>query len=370
MPKILFLIPTLMHGGAEKVLVNLVNNLDQKKYDITLYSIFDGGINKEFLNNGIRYQSKFKKVFRGNSQLMKLLSPKFLYQFFIKEDYDLLISFLEGPAARIISGCNNPKTKRIAWIHSDTISKDLASVGFRNFAEAQNSYQKFDQIVGVSKNVIQSFDKTLHIKVPQKVLYNVNETEEIRLKGAELVEDFSDENVIKICSVGKIVKNKGFDRLLEVHKRLLDEGFPHEIKILGIGEDQTQLEKEIKELGVESSFKLLGFHKNPYQYMSKCHLYVCASYREGFSTAVSEALVLGIPVVSTNCSGAQELLGEKNEYGIVTENRVEGLYQGIKEMLANPEKLKFYTGQAKIRGGFFSKENTVKAVEQFIDQLL
>ena len=369
MPKILFLIPTLMHGGAEKVLVNLVNNLDENKYQITLYSIFDGGVNKEFLNKTIKYQSKFKKVFRGNSQLMKLFSPKFLYRFFIKEEYDILVSFLEGPAARIISGCPNSKTKKIAWIHSDTLTKNLAFVGFRNFKEAQNLYNLFDEIVGVSKNVVDSFEKILQPKVPLHVLYNVNETEKIRKLALHKLELAFPQNILNICSVGKITANKGFDRLLEVHKRLLDEGFPHQINIVGIGEDQVQLEKKIKELGVESGFKLLGFHKNPYQYMSKCDLYVCSSHREGFSTAVTEALILGIPVVSTNCSGAHELLGENNEYGIVTENSTEGIYLGLKELVSNPEKLQYYTQQAKIRGDFFSKENTVKAVDEFFDSL-
>lgn len=358
-----------MHGGAEKVLVNLVNNLDENKYNITLYSIFDGGVNKEFLNKNIQYRSKFKKVFRGNSQVMKMFSPKFLYRFFIKEDYDLVISFLEGSAARIVSGCPNSKTKKIAWIHSDTLTKKLASVGFRNFAEAKNLYNQFDYIVGVSKNVVDSFDKILQPKVPIRVFYNVNETENIRQLALQKLDDQFPEDRVNICSVGKITHNKGFDRLLEVHKRLIEEGYPHQINILGIGEDEAKLEKKIKELGVGSSFKLLGFHKNPYQYMSKCDLYVCSSHREGFSTAVTEALILGIPVVSTNCSGAHELLGENKEFGIVTENSTEGIYLGLKELLSNPEKLKFHTQQAKIRGDFFSKENTVKAVGKFFDSL-
>ncbi|MPN57198.1 N-acetylgalactosamine-N,N'-diacetylbacillosaminyl-diphospho-undecaprenol 4-alpha-N-acetylgalactosaminyltransferase [bioreactor metagenome] len=130
------------------------------------------------------------------------------------------------------------------------------------------------------------------------------------------------------------------------------------------------MEKRIKELGVESTFKLLGFHKNPYKFVSKSDLYVCSSFREGFSTAVTEALVLGIPVVSTNCSGANELLGENNEFGIVTENSTEGLYEGIREMLRNPAKLSHYKMQAKARGALFSKEKTVKAVENLFDSLL
>lgn len=60
-------------------------------------------------------------------------------------------------------------------------------------------------------------------------------------------------------------------------------------------------------------------------------MYVCSSRREGFSTAVTEALIVGTPVVSTNCSGAYELLGKNNEYGIVTENNEDALYEGIKK---------------------------------------
>ena len=370
MTKILFLIPTLMHGGAEKVLVNLVNNLDSEKYDITLYSIFDGGVNKEFLKSHVKYQFKFKKVFRGNSQLMKLFSPKFLYRFFIKEEYDLVVSFLEGPAARIISGCNNPKTKKIAWIHSDMLTQNLAAVGFRNFAEAQKLYNKFDQIAGVSKNVIHSFKKIFNPKVPLQVLYNVNETENIQQLALGRVAYQFPENIVNICSVGKITSNKGFDRLLEAHQKLLEAGLPNQIHILGIGADQPQLGKRIKELGVEHSFKLLGFHKDPYQYMSRCDLYVCASHREGFSTAVTEALILGIPVLSTEVSGAKELLGENNEYGTVTENSTKGIYEGLKTLLMHPEQLVHYKKQAVLRGKEFSKEKTVKAVEQLFDSLL
>lgn len=370
MTKILFLIPTLMHGGAEKVLVNLVNNLDPNKYDITLYSIFDGGVNKEFLKSHVKYRYKFKKVFRGNSQLMKLFSSKFLYRFFIKEEYDILVSYLEGPAARIISGCTDLCTKKIAWIHIELNDQKKASVGFRNTTEAIAAYEKFDQIVGVSENVADCFRKNLTNKIPIKVLYNTNETESIRQLGKESIEMIFDRDKIQICSVAKIVKTKGFDRLLTAHKKLLDEGYPHQINIFGIGEEQDNLERQIREMGVQNSFKLLGFHKNPYKYMSKCDLYVCSSHIEGFSTAVSEALILGVPVVSTNCSGANELLGYNNEFGIVTENNTDALYEGMKEMLTKPAKLKHYREQAKRRGSYFSTENTVKAVENFLNELI
>ena len=103
--------------------------------------------------------------------------------------------------------------------------------------------------------------------------------------------------------------------------------------------------------------------------MKNADLYVCSSRREGFSTAVTEALIVGTPVVSTNCSGAYELLGDNNEYGIVTENDENALYDGIKKILTENGLLEHYAKQAKIRGQRFSTEKTVKAVEDMLNNL-
>ncbi len=89
MKKILFLIHDLGPGGAEKVLVNLVNNMDRDKFDITVMSMFGGGVNEQFLKEHIRYRAVFSRTVRGNSHLMKLLSPKALHRWFIKEHYDV-----------------------------------------------------------------------------------------------------------------------------------------------------------------------------------------------------------------------------------------------------------------------------------------
>lgn len=114
MLKILFLIHDLGQGGAEKVLVNLVNNMDRSKFDITVMSLFGGGVNEQFLKADIHYQSVFQHTFRGNSHIMKLLSPKQLHRLFIKEKFDIEISYLEGPSVRIISGCQAKTTKLVS----------------------------------------------------------------------------------------------------------------------------------------------------------------------------------------------------------------------------------------------------------------
>lgn len=368
MKKVIFLIPNLKHGGAEKVLVNLVNNLDKSKFDVTLYSIFDVGVNKEFLNKEVTYKYKFKNIYRGNTYFFNLFSPEFLYRWFIKEHYDIAISYLEGPATRIIAGCDDKSTKKLAWIHIE-LNEKQKYIGFRNIKEARNYYGKFNYIIGVSKKVIENFRNLVATGLSTKVLYNTNETELIKKLAQESVDFIFDKDFINIISVAKVVKTKGFDRLIEIHKQLTDDGYKIKTHIIGIGEDMSLLKKRVNELNISDTFLFLGFDKNPYKYMSKADLYVCSSRREGFSTAVTEALVLGIPVVSTNVSGANELLGENNEYGIVTENSKDGLYKGLIEMLSNPKNLAYYKKKAEARGQFFSKENTVKAVENLLNAL-
>ena len=369
--KILFLIPNLKHGGAEKVLVNLVNNLDSQKYDVTLQTLFDVGVHKDSVSSHIRYIPGFKHEFRGNSVVVKLLSPSFWWKLLIKEHYDFVVSYLEGPTSRILRGCKDPTTKKAAWLHIELETPQKASIGFCNTREALAAYNSFDRIVAVSGNVREHFLKWLPVSTPIDVLYNTNETEQILELGAHIPEDplFPARSVPVVCSVAKLMKSKGFDRLMNVHRKLLDEGLAHHICILGVGEEQARLERQIRQLGIEDSVTLLGYRKNPYQYVSRCDLYVCSSRREGFSTAVTEALVLGTPVISTDCSGARELLGNDNEFGIVVENSEQGIYEGMKRMLSDPDLLAHYKEKAKERGSRFSRTETVRAVEQMLDTL-
>lgn len=368
--RVLFFIPNLHHGGAEKVLVNLVNNMDKSKFDVTVQTLFAGGVNEQFLNKEINYKYCFKKTFRGNSHILKLFSPKSLYKNFIKEHYDIIVSYLEGPTARIVSGCTDEDTKLVSWIHCKMDTPKSASVGFRNFDEANMCYNRFDNIVCVSKWVKDYFVETFEFKKPIEVLYNTIETDLILSKSEEIIDDVSFlKDCVNICSVGKITKIKGFERLASIHKRLLDDGIKNRIYILGIGEDQPALEKYIYENNLIDSFVFLGYNTNPYKYVKNCDLYVCSSYSEGFSTSVTESLIVGTPVVTTLCSGMQEMLGENNEYGIVTENNEDALYEGIKKMLTTPGMLEDYAKRAKERGNEFSTEKTVKEVQKMFEEL-
>lgn len=369
MKKILFLIPNLGGGGAERVLVNLVNNLDQEKYDITLLTLFDEGENKRYLKEHIRYKSIFKKTFRGNSYIFKLFSPQFLYKRFIKDDYDIAVAYLEQVPTRILAGCSNENTKKITWLHIEIQDKYKFFKPFRNFKEVKWCYEQYDSIVGVSQTAIDSLKGLIGMQDKMCVKYNTVETQQIITKSQEKVQDICfDKDKINLVTVGRLTEQKGYDRLLRIHKRLLDEGINCHLYIIGQGELRDRFEAYIRKNRMEDSVTLVGFTNNPYKYVRKGDLFVCSSYREGFSTAVTEALIVGTPVITTLCSGMEEML-ENGKYGIIVKNDEEDLYIQLKDIICDKEKLRYYKEMAQKRGCFFNTENTVREVENLLDNL-
>ena len=370
MKKILFIIPTLGQGGAEKVLVNLVNNMDRNKFDITVQVLFKGGVNEQFLKSDIKFKYYYKKQFRGNSKYFCLFSPERLYKKFITEKYDIIVSYLEGPTARIVSGCPYKDTKLVSWIHVEQHTQNQLSASFRSFSEAERCYNRYDMTVCVSEYVKNDFSKILNFKKPIKVLYNTNETNQILVKSKEKIDDYQfDKSCKTIVAVGTLKKSKGFDRLIRIHKKLLDESINNKVIILGKGSERDNLISLIRDYGLSDSCTLLGYNTNPYKYIKNSDVFVCTSFAEGFSTAATESLILGTPVVTVEVSGMKEMLGDNNEYGIVTENAENALYEGIKKMLTTPNMLEEYSAKAKERGKAFSTEKTVQAVEEMLESL-
>ena len=370
MIKVLFMIHDLGQGGAEKVLINLINNMDPNKFDITLISIFGGGINEQFLKENIRYKTIFKESIPGNSKLMKLLSAERLHELFIKDNYDIEIAYLEGPVARIVSGCRNTNTKLISWIHVEQHSKKIAAQSFRSYKESVKCYQRFDKVVCVSESVKDDFLKIYPMLSEVDVLYNTNDTDLIvALKNEDIEEEVFSKEEIRICGVGKIMPIKGFDKLARIHKKLIHEGLPVHTYILGEGPEQENIEKYILSNHLENSFTFLGYQTNPYKYIAKCDLFVCTSTAEGFSTAATESLIVGTPVVTTPVAGMEEMLGKGNEYGIISEMSEESLYLCIRNLLQSPKMLKHYKERAVTRGKDFSKESTVTSVERYLENL-
>ena len=370
MKKMLFLIHDLGVGGAEKVLVNLVNHMDQKQFDITVISLFGGGVNEQFLAPHIKYHTVFNRTFMGNSKIMKLLTPKQLHHLCIKDRFDVEIAYLEGPAARVISGCDNPNTKLIGWIHIEQHSQKCAAGAFRSFKESESCYERFDKIVCVSETVKRDFQSIYPQIKNICVRYNTIETEMILSLKEEIIDDVElSKDEINLVAVGKISKNKGFDRLARIVNRLRTNGLKVHLYALGVGPDQELIEDYLKKYKLLDYYTFLGYKLNPYKYVANCDLFVCASLAEGYSTATVESLIVGTPVCTVEVSGMKEMLGNNNEWGVIVDNNDEALYNAISHMIATPGLLSEYKRKATERGKAFSASSTVRAVEKLINSM-
>lgn len=366
MKKVLFLIHDLHQGGAEKVLVNLVNNMDPNKFDISVTVLFGGGVNEQFLKPHVHFQAVFPKALPGNSHLMKIFSPEFLHKWFIKDTYDIEVSYLEGPSARVICGCKSEHTKLVSWIHVQQENIKILSASFRSPKEARLCYGRFHQVICVSEYVRKDFCGILDYRKPCCVLYNTVESEKILSGAIEAAPKLKDDGKFRLIAVGTLKENKGYKRLLRIITQLKRNGYSIHLYILGTGPLEAAMRAYISDNEMDDEITLLGYDTNPYKYVAKCDLFVCASFAEGFSTAATEALIVGTPVCTVEVSGMKEMLGENNEWGVVTENSEEALYAGIKNLLDNPKLLAYYKDKAIERGKTFRTENTVKAVEDML----
>lgn len=367
MKKVLFLIHDLGVGGAEKVLVSLVNHLDKSKFEVHVIALFGGGINEQYLKPEINYKYVWKHTIPGNSRLMKLLSPEELHRICIKQEYDIEIAFLESAISRIISGCPIKHTKLYSWIHIEQRGPERGAGSFRSYEEAEKCYKKFNKIICVSKNVKECFQHNFPSVSEPVVLHNIVESEKITELSKESVDDICfDGKEILIAAVGKISKRKGFDRLARIVLRLRTEGYPVHLLALGVGPDQTEIERFIEKNHISKYYTFLGYQTNPYKYVAKCDLFVCASLAEGYSTAATEALIVGTPVCTVDVSGMKEMLGENNEWGIITENNEQALYRGIRELISDKELLGIYKRKAIERGKTFSVEESLNAIENLL----
>lgn len=368
--RILFFITSLAGGGAEKVLVNMVNHLDRTKFNVTVQTLFDVGINKKNLSNDIEYKYVFKHIFRGNTILFKLFSPAFLFKCMIKGEYDIIVSYFQGPTTRIIAGCTKPNVKLVQWIHNEFHNRNDIIHCYRSNSECIKLQKKFNTTVYVASTVKEAYLKTFpELAGNDYVLYNIVESEKIQQLSQEPI---NNDNIFNhkfnLISVGRFVPQKAFDRLLNIVAKLKNDKIDIGLTLLGSGPLEKGLKKQAKVLDIENDVNFLGYQTNPYKYVKNADLFVCSSLHEGFSTAVTESLIVGTPVITTSCSGMQELLGN-NEFGVIVENSEDALYKDIKNLLGNNQNLQYYKQKAEQRSKYFDNQEVLEKIEIFFNSL-
>ncbi len=373
------MIDILKGGGAEKVLTDIVKNIDKNRLDITVLSVFDGGEYVSEIKKYVEYRYIFPKYkqdflfrriinrirFEYAKFILRRLDPSVVYKMGVDKKYDYEVAFLEGYSSIVVAGSTNKKSKKIVWIHTNLLMNPWCENYFKRISQKE-VYSKYDRILCVSEGVRKAFIEKYGVKDKVGLQYNPVDEKLILRKSKENGSYIEKRKKFLMVTLGRLDPQKGYSRLLRVVKKLKEDKYDFELWILGEGIERSNLENYITKNDMEDTVKLLGFKKNPYKYLSKGDLYVCSSITEGFSTVAMEASILGIPTITTDCDGMKEIFGN-NEYGLITENNENNLYEGLKKILNNREVYLNYKEKIKERGSYFRLENRVKEIEELFE---
>lgn len=377
MKKILIFVDSLNEGGVTKVLLDLLENINREKYDITVMTLYNQGVYISEVKQYARYTYCFNipnfndhslkaELYRKYWGGMLRLPESFMYKCFVKENYDIEIAFMHGWSTKVISGSNNKKSKKIAWVHVDLVTWNRVDGVFKNLEHHKKAYSKFNEVICVSQTVKEGIEKKYNVK-NARVLYNPINREKILKLSKEKIDDINLSNKFKLISVGRLSEQKGYDRLLRVFKKLKNDVIDIELILVGNGDKYNELNKYIVENKLEKDVTLLGFKENPYKYVRASDLFVCSSISEGFSLVIGEAMAVGVPVVSVDCPGPNEIL-DYGKYGKLVNNSEEDLYNGIKEMINDRVLYEKYNNKSNERGKMFSISCFANKLETILDQ--
>ena len=383
MKRVMFVIESLAGGGAEKVLSTLVRHLDRQQLHVIVCPILD---DTSLWIDEVKQYADYRPVIRrpGRSPLSRLwykvkyhlvhswLPLSWVYRLWFPHDSDIEVAFCEGFATRLMAHSPNRRARRLAWVHCDLHNLHWTRSVYLDDNEETWCYNQYDHIAAVSQTATVAFHQELPgVTTPCVTLYNPIDSDEIRHKAIQTppgTPHLSQRvgKTVRLVTAGRFMPAKGFDRLLRIVKNLRDEGHPVELWMLGDGQLRGQYEQYIADNHLEDTVTLWGFQANPYPFIAHSDLFVCSSLSEGYSTAVTESLILGVPVVTTRCSGMDELLQGGTFGGIITENDEDSLLNGLRQIIGSRTSLQNLTLQAAERGNDFVLSNLMNPIQHLL----
>ncbi len=372
--KILFVQHELLVGGAEKALFDLIRLMDKSKFEIKVFAQRNTGVwDKKFWDAGIPViydytcrkatsnplakagnvlkKLKIQKAYRdGGKGLLDVCCP----------GRDIVVSYSAWENEELIFA---EGAKTVKYIHGDVSTN-------RQFREealsSQEMLERFDKIVCVSEQARKAFEAHTGLHDTVEMHFNPLDSETV-LKRAEEKVDIP-QDVPVICAVGRLSAEKGFERLVYIHKRLLERGVNHKLLLVGDGIDRGFIERMIQMTGTEDTVILAGYQENPYPYMKQCKFLVNSSFTEGLPVIAMECLCLGTPIVASVPS-IGEVFGEE-ECGLITENDTVSLEEGIYRMLTDEDLYARTKAAAERRSAYFDGKRMVREVEDMFLRMM
>lgn len=373
--KILFRHRSMEMGGVEKVLLSLLNNLDQNKFEITvLLSIDQGELRNEIPSHVKKiFLAKGKESLSNNKYLQKIQlllrrikleklrkNPKLIDEKYLKDSYEIEIGMTYNDFEPVLNSTNK-NSKKIGWFHSEIDHPKLQVL----VPKILEHFPKFDHIVYCSEKIKDMMHRdypNLNYP-PESVIINAIPIEEIKNKAAEKISGLPKSSLF--VSVGRLHTRKGYHLLMEVHAQLLKDGFEHSVLIIGDGEEMPNLLDQQKRLVVEKSFILAGNKMNPYPYLKNADFFIMPSESEAWPLVIAEALILQKPIIATEV-GDVGLMIKHKKTGFLINYKKEEMYFAMKEFLINTNLISDLKENLKTIENEFDNEKIFKEVEEII----
>lgn len=371
--KVLFIIPNLGKGGAERVVSILLEHLDRRiiqlcclfydsqhiydiPHDVKTYCLDLPGSN-----------DPFKK---GVHSILRIIKLKRILE---KERPDVVLSFMNKVNLMTILASTLSRNK----IHLIISERNTPSRQLQGRSNAivryliKKLYPKANKILAVSNGVRNDLIECFGIAADKiRVIYNPLDIEKIRrLSQEEVIEHpWFSEKIPIIINVGSLSKKKGQKYLIEAF-RIVRDKIPARLVLLGEGDQTADLKKLATDLVVDQDLLFLGFQKNPYKFMARSSVFVLASLWEGFPNVLTEAMACGVPVVSTSCPfGPEEIINNKVNGLLVPIKDEKKLADAIVMILENKSFSKSIAFEAPKSIERFSKPRILKEYLQLLTE--
>lgn len=341
--------------GIARSAVTIANGIVSDDVNVVLRPIYK--YDKKMLSGldpRIKVEPIFRFYFKGMSKIVGALPKRVLHRLiFGTHRFDIEIGFQYGDATVAVVNSNSHKEKHIIWMH-----------GYDEGLILKNCYLKADQVVCVSRANAARLKKELNGNGNITYAYNPVDEKNVVKSGQEEI-DIKNDGKFIFSTVGRLSPEKGYSRLLDCVKKLNDHNYSFQLWIIGDGPEKEMLKRKTKDLDLQN-VKFLGNQYNPHKYTSKSDVFVCSSFSEGYSTACTEAIMLGVPVLTTNVSGGEEIIKD-SEAGLLVGMSDDDLYNGMKEILDNQNIVEVWKKQLLITKERFSKDNRLARIKDILD---
>jgi len=342
--RITFVLSTLTGGGAERVTLNIINNLDREKYEIHLILLQNYGEYMDQIPEDISVEIlDVKRTLFSFVKLRKIIkreSPDIVYATLFHTGIALYFSTM-GMRMKPKIVLRNATSPKLVMQNGD--------IGLLYRFALQWVYNKIDMVIAQTPEMKEELVKYFHTDSQQiEVFLNPLDIKGIERSLSDITNPF-DQSRTNVVAAGRMSYEKGFDILLDAFAKVIREEEHFYLHIIGKDEGEyPRLLKQITELSLEGHVKIWGFQDNPYQFFYFSDLYVLPSRREGLPNTVLENLYIGKPVVATDCVPFMHSLIQDGENGYIVDvedsDALAKAILGYKQLTMEPQTFSFAPG--------------------------